>query len=82
MDVNAMLRIVGLSSVLLAGLPACATYDDTAMYGRCQESASVQDLPPHAAKRESRCDSLKVWDSDNQKGSDAPLDFSGRNKGD
>lgn len=74
-------RSVVLAGVLLAGLAACATYDDSAMYGHCTEPAHVKDLPPQVAKRESRCDRLQ-WSTGNDQGGDPPLDFSGRRKDD
>lgn len=75
-----LLRGASLSVLVLCGLSACATYDDSAMYGHCTEPAHVKDLPPQVARRESRCDRLE-WNT-GKDGMDAPLDFSGSRKND
>ncbi|MNY81431.1 hypothetical protein D3C86_2229990 [compost metagenome] len=50
------------------------------MHAACQESPHVKDLPPEVAARESRCSkSVEVWSSE-RKGSDQPLDLSGKKK--
>ncbi|WP_442253143.1 hypothetical protein ACS0OX_12005 [Stenotrophomonas pavanii] len=64
----------------LATLSACATYDDSAMHPACQDSPLLKDLPREVAARESRCSKgLEVWSSE-RKGSDRPLDLSGKKK--
>lgn len=69
-----------LCAFALSSLSACATYDDSAMHAACQESPSLKDLPPQVAARESRCkQSLEVWSSE-RRGSDQPLDLSGKKK--
>jgi len=76
-----LLRAASLSGLLLCGLAACATYDDSAMYGHCTEPAHVKDLPPQVARRESRCDRLE-WNTGKDDKDASPLDFSGRRKDD
>ncbi|WP_414495380.1 hypothetical protein [Stenotrophomonas maltophilia] len=69
-----------LALILVSALSACATYDDNAMRPACQESPHLKNLPPDVAARESRCNKgLEVWSSE-RKGSDKPLDLSGRKK--
>ncbi|MEG0184942.1 MAG: hypothetical protein RR704_16000 [Stenotrophomonas sp.] len=69
-----------IGALALASVSACATYDDSAMHAACQESPHVKDLPPEVAARESRCGrSVEVWSSE-RKGSDQPLDLSGKKK--
>ncbi|MCR8716836.1 hypothetical protein [Stenotrophomonas indicatrix] len=69
-----------LCVLALGSISACATYDDSAMHAACQESPHVKDLPPEVAARESRCSkSVEVWSSE-RKGSDQPLDLSGKKK--
>lgn len=69
-----------LSAIALASLSACATYDDSNMHQACQESPHLKDLPREVAARESRCNkSMEVWSSE-RKGSDRPLDLSGKKK--
>ncbi|RRU73294.1 hypothetical protein [Stenotrophomonas maltophilia] len=64
----------------LASLSACATYDDSNMHQACQESPHLKDLPREVAARESRCNkSMEVWSSE-RKGSDRPIDLSGKKK--
>ena len=64
----------------LATLSACATYDDSNMHQACQESPHLKDLPREVAARESRCNkSMEVWSSE-RKGSDRPIDLSGKKK--
>lgn len=67
-----------LIAIALASLSACATYDDSNMHQACQESPHLKDLPPEVAARESRCNKgMEVWSSE-RKGSDKPLDLSGK----
>ncbi|MBN5033386.1 hypothetical protein JY448_07045 [Stenotrophomonas maltophilia] len=67
-----------LIAIALASLSACATYDDSNMHRACQESPHLKDLPPEVAARESRCNKgMEVWSSE-RKGSDKPLDLSGK----
>ncbi|HEL2979963.1 TPA: hypothetical protein UMB92_002837 [Stenotrophomonas maltophilia] len=69
-----------LASIALASLGACATYDDSNMYQACQESPHLKDLPRDVAARESRCNKgMEVWSSE-RKGSDTPIDLSGKKK--
>ncbi|MGF6419511.1 hypothetical protein ABH900_003021 [Stenotrophomonas sp. AN71] len=69
-----------LVAVALASLSACATYDDSAMHQACQESPLLKDLPREVAARESRCNkSIEVWSTE-RKGSDKPIDLSGKKK--
>ncbi|KAG1316279.1 hypothetical protein G6F62_013615 [Rhizopus arrhizus] len=50
------------------------------MHPACQESPHLKDLPPDVAARESRCNKgMEVWSSEG-KGSDKPLDLSGKKK--
>ncbi|CAQ46467.1 hypothetical protein Smlt3017 [Stenotrophomonas maltophilia K279a] len=50
------------------------------MHQACQESPHLKDLPPEVAARESRCNkSMEVWSSE-RKGSDRPIDLSGKKK--
>lgn len=74
------LRTAALATLTL-GLAACATYDDTALHGRCEEPGYVKGLHPSVAKRESRCDRLE-WKQEESTESARPLDFSGRHKDD
>ncbi|HDS1138190.1 TPA: hypothetical protein QDZ75_002228 [Stenotrophomonas maltophilia] len=69
-----------LVAFALASLSACATYDDSAMHQACQESPHLKDLPREVAARESRCNKgMEVW-SNERKGSDKPIDLSGKKK--
>lgn len=69
-----------LTAIALASLTACATYDDSNMHQACQESPHLKDLPREVAARESRCNkSMEVWSSE-RKGSDRPIDLSGKKK--
>ncbi|MFV1845799.1 hypothetical protein ACNJRW_06400 [Stenotrophomonas maltophilia] len=69
-----------LALIVVSALSACATYDDNAMHPACQESPHLKDLPPDVAARESRCNKgMEVWSSE-RKGSDKPLDLSGKKK--
>ncbi|HEL3823718.1 TPA: hypothetical protein UM684_002211 [Stenotrophomonas maltophilia] len=69
-----------LTAFALATLSACATYDDSNMHQACQESPHLKDLPPEVAARESRCNKgMEVWSSE-RKGSDRPIDLSGKKK--
>lgn len=69
-----------LIAIALASLSACATYDDSAMHQGCQESPQLKDLPREVAARESRCNKgMEVWSSE-RKGSDKPIDLSGKKK--
>jgi hypothetical protein len=48
------------------------------MHQACQESPHLKDLPPEVAARESRCNKgMEVWSSE-RKGSDRPMDLSGK----
>ena len=79
MPLSALFR-AATCTLALGSLSACATYDDSAMHQACVESPHVKDLPPQVAARESRCSkSVEVWSSE-RKGSDQPLDLSGRKK--
>jgi hypothetical protein len=50
------------------------------MHQACQESPHLKDLPPEVAARESRCNKgMEVWSSE-RKGSDRPMDLSGKKK--
>lgn len=76
-----LLRTLVMSGVILLPLAGCATYDDSGAHARCEEPGWVKDLPPEAAKRESRCkDSVEVWNSEGRNKNDPPLDFSGKKK--
>ncbi|HEL4243554.1 hypothetical protein I5U23_18470 [Stenotrophomonas maltophilia] len=69
-----------LTAIALASLSACATYDDSNMHQACQESPHLKDLPRDVAARESRCNKgMEVWSSE-RKGSDRPIDLSGKKK--
>lgn len=69
-----------LIAIALASLSACATYDDSNMHQACQESPQLKDLPREVAARESRCNKgMEVWSSE-RKGSDKPIDLSGKKK--
>ncbi|QGM01725.1 hypothetical protein FEO89_13705 [Stenotrophomonas maltophilia] len=79
MHLQPLLRTT-LAAVALASLGACATYDDSNMHQACQESPHLKDLPREVAARESRCNkSMEVWSSE-RKGSDRPIDLSGKKK--
>ncbi|HDS1580364.1 hypothetical protein [uncultured Stenotrophomonas sp.] len=79
MNLHALPRI-SVAVFALASLGACATYDDSAMHPACQESPLLKDLPREVAARESRCNKgMDVWSSE-RKGSDTPLDLSGKKK--
>ena len=65
-----------LIAIALASLSACASN----MHQACQESPHLKDLPREVAARESRCNkSMEVWSSE-RKGSDRPIDLSGKKK--
>ncbi len=50
------------------------------MHPACQDSPLLKDLPREVAARESRCNKgMEVWSSE-RKGSDRPLDLSGKKK--
>ncbi len=50
------------------------------MHQACQESPQLKDLPREVAARESRCNKgMEVWSSE-RKGSDKPIDLSGKKK--
>ncbi|MGZ0024518.1 hypothetical protein [Stenotrophomonas sp. AG209] len=79
MDLQLPLRAT-LIAISLASLSACATYDDSNMHQACQESPQLKDLPREVAARESRCNKgMEVWSSE-RKGSDKPIDLSGKKK--
>lgn len=79
MTLQPLLR-ASLTAVGLASLSACATYDDSNMHQACQESPHLKGLPREVAARESRCNkSMEVWSSE-RKGSDRPIDLSGKKK--
>jgi len=79
MDLQLPLRAT-LFAIALASLSACATYDDSNMHQACQESPQLKDLPREVAARESRCNKgMEVWSSE-RKGSDKPIDLSGKKK--
>ncbi|EED38163.1 hypothetical protein SSKA14_1172 [Stenotrophomonas sp. SKA14] len=79
MNLPPLLR-TSLTLFALVSLGGCATYDDSAMHPACQESPHLKDLPRDVAARESRCNKgMEVWSSE-RKGSDKPLDLSGKKK--
>lgn len=79
MNLQPLIR-ASLTAIVLASLSACATYDDSNMHQACQESPHLKDLPREVAARESRCNkSIEVWSSE-RKGSDKPIDLSGKKK--
>jgi hypothetical protein len=80
MNLSLCVRTAAVAAVL--SLSACATTDEVAGPPQCEDSPLVKELPDQVARRESRCrDSIQVWSSE-KRGSDQPLDFGGRNKGD
>ncbi|WP_313243091.1 hypothetical protein [Stenotrophomonas sp.] len=82
MNLSLCVRTAAVAAVLSLLLSACATTDDVAGPPQCEDSPLVKELPDQVARRESRCrDSIQVWSSE-KRGSDQPLDFSGKNKGD
>ncbi|MBH1432341.1 hypothetical protein I5U42_13645 [Stenotrophomonas maltophilia] len=79
MNLQPLLR-TSFAAFALASLNACATYDDNNMHQACQESPHLKDLPRDVAARESRCNKgMEVWSSE-RKGSDRPIDLSGKKK--